>query len=158
MFKKIKDWFLIGIWLTISLILAWITYAAITTVSTWETLTAEKFNELIAKINLLDTQEDWNSVTYESTWTTFVYSWYSGAEYYKDSLWRVHLRWHIMTWPDAVCIFTLPVWYRPEYYTNFAISDGWGYWNIRIQDDWCVYSSNTHTAWNSLDWISFRVD
>lgn len=46
MFKKIKDWFLIGIWLTISLILTWITYAAIATVTTWETLTASMWNEV----------------------------------------------------------------------------------------------------------------
>ena len=73
--ENIKKWMLQWIWILLIFWIVWITYAAtIWTVSDWETLTAETWNSLVNKVNLVD----------DST---------SGSNYIR--IWDVQIAW----WP-----------------------------------------------------------
>lgn len=88
--QVIKNSFLWAVVFSLTVIVIWITYAAVTTVNTWDTLTAEMWNNLM-----------WNydySTTEVNTWK----KWIDGRPIYR----KVFDFW---TWLPANAIHSLPL-------------------------------------------------
>ena len=181
--RKILDWGLMWIWI---ILIFWIVYAVDFSVNSGETLTADKWNELVDSVSWIYTDDSWNvwiwtqspNVKLEVTWwntileqsdwisPTFENSWknywgsYSEIWYFKDSLWVVHLR-GMMSWGligNAYCAFTLIEWYRPEStLLNVTISNSW-LSRLDIRSNWCVVALVWWNSRFSLDGITFSVN
>ena len=64
---KFKNWIIMWIWFSLTVLIIWITYAAVTTVSPWETLTADMWNGMVDVVND-EYLTNWTEVLTNKTW------------------------------------------------------------------------------------------
>lgn len=101
-------------------------------------------------------QEAWQTPTFQNSWANYG-STFAPVGYFKDSMWVVHLRWLTNLWTIWVCIFTLPVWYRPTYKMLYVNISNAAVWRIDIDTSWCVVAAIWSNLRFSLDWITFAT-
>ena len=91
MINNLKNWIVHGFWIVLVISLAWITYAAVTQVFPWDTLTADIFNESMVPTGAVMA---FNGSTCPAGWTKADGSWDE-----KDTLWNLttlDLRWEFI--------------------------------------------------------------
>lgn len=100
--KKFKDWIIIWLWFIFILGLSWLAYASFSwivpsTVTTWATLTASGWNEIVNNQNYLKQEID--TLTSTGSWPTWNYcilrSWWSCPAWFSIASWHVRaFAWH----------------------------------------------------------------
>lgn len=104
--KDIKSWMTISLVFIISVTLFWITYAAISQVNNWDTLTSAKWNEIVNLINWHNTSI--NSLSWTISWLSSAPAWMISAFYLTScpTWWKAadgtnstpDLRWQFIRW------------------------------------------------------------
>lgn len=78
------------------------------------------------------------------------------ANYYKDSLGRVHLGGIVKTGAIGTTIFTLPSGYRPQYNMIYAVASNGAFGICTVNPDGTVVASSGNNTYFSLSGITFR--
>jgi hypothetical protein len=95
--ENIKKWISQGIWFLLIIWLVWATYATLTTVNSWDQLTANKWNDLVALVNQNESSISVNTqklVNITSNWTN-VWIWVATPTSKLDiNSWDIKLWWY----------------------------------------------------------------
>jgi hypothetical protein len=108
------------------------------------------------------TQQSWQAPTLLNSWVNYG-STLATAEYYKDSIGRVHLKGTVKNGvtTSGTTMFTLPAGYRPNALLIFTTIGGSSHVLSRVDVDSAgnvMFNRGGDNAYLSLDGISFRAE
>lgn len=120
-------------------------------------ITSEKIAAAAVTAEKVSPAANWQTVTYQNSWTTYSTSW-GPAEYYKDHAGVVHMRGLIKSGTVGATAFTLPAGYRPGVQLLFAIISNEAIARVDVKANGEVVVTNGSNNWVSLASIVFRAE
>jgi hypothetical protein len=172
--EKIKKWLLQWFWFLLTLCIAWIAYASITTVNTWDILTANNWNNLITLVNLNDSSisnNSWKLVNITSNWTN-IWIWVATPTSKLDiNSWDIKLWWYkaiVNIWSafqTSNINVTDAIWTNIPWVTktfnllspktvklraNWSVYPSW--WTVNYTHCWFRFFIDWVWYWNNIWW------